>query len=79
MKCTGVIGLIALLPAALGVSAPAAGSILMPLCTGDGQVHMVPVPGSGAPGGARDNGCCIKGCHAGSSRKRIVREFEPAQ
>ena len=72
----------ALVPAALGVSAPVAGaSLLVPLCTGDGLVHMVQVPVQGQqqlPGG--DNGqCCAKGCHSGSSRKRGQRNFAPAQ
>ena len=73
--------LVSLLPAALNLSAPAmAGTLMMPLCTGDGQVRMVPVPG-GAPkaplGG--DNGCCAKGCHSSSSRKRLGKKIEPAQ
>lgn len=79
MSGGGVFGLIALLPLALNVSAPAAGSILMPLCTGDGQFHLVPLTGSGPAPSGSDNGCCIKGCHAGSSRKRLLKEIEPAQ
>ena len=65
-------GLMALVPAALSVAAPAAGaSILVPVCTGDGQVHMmtVPVGGEQAPGQG-SGACCAKGCHSGSSRKR---------
>lgn len=74
--------LTALVPAALNVSTPAAGaSLLVPVCTGDGLVHMVQVPVGGQqplPGG--DNGsCCAKGCHSGSSRKRGQRNFAPAQ
>ena len=65
-------GLMALVPAAMNVSAAAAGaSILVPVCTGDGQVHMmnVPVDGNQGPGSA-NSPCCAKGCHSGSSRKR---------
>jgi hypothetical protein len=43
----------------------------VPVCTGDGQVHMmtVPVGGDSAPGQGTGT-CCVKGCHSGSSRKR---------
>ncbi len=72
----------ALLPAALNVSAPAAGtSLLVPVCSGDGLTRMVQVPVQGQqqlPGGDRGS-CCAKGCHSGSSRKRSLRNFAPAQ
>lgn len=74
--------LTALVPAALNLSAPAAGtSLLVPICTGDGQVHIVRVPVQGqqqVPGGENGN-CCAKGCHSGSSRKRGQRNFAPPQ
>lgn len=72
MKRIALFGLIAMIPAALGTSpASAAGSLAVPLCTGDGQVLMVNVPirSSDVPGG-QTSGCCAKGCHASSSRKR---------
>ena len=55
-------------------------SLLVPVCTGDGLVHMVQVPvdGQQAPGGS-NGACCAKGCHAGSSRKRSLKNFAPAQ
>lgn len=71
----------ALAPAALNISAPAAGaSLLVPVCTGDGLVHMVQVPveGQQAPGNST-GACCAKGCHSGSSRKRSLKNFAPAQ
>lgn len=73
--------MIALAPAALNISAPAAGaSLLVPVCTGDGLVHMVPVPVDGPQGPGSSNGaCCAKGCHSGSSRKRSLKNFAPAQ
>ena len=68
-------GLIALLPAALNISAPAAGATLtMPFCTGDGQVRTVQVPIDGPQLPGKDSGqCCAKGCHSGSQRKRNAK------
>lgn len=79
MRGADLFGLLALLPAALNTPASAGASILMPMCTGDGQVHMVRVPLGGKPLPGSDSGCCIKGCHAGSSRKKLLKEIEPAQ
>lgn len=78
MRRLAHVGLVALVPALLNVSAAAASPILVPLCTGDGAVQMVPLPGS-APGPAKGDACCVKGCHGGSSRKRTLKEFEPSQ
>ena len=75
MKLVSLFGLIAMIPAALNASVPASsGSITILLCRGNGVAETVtmplrgsaPVPGHGDDGG----GCCAKGCHAGSSRKR---------
>ena len=69
-----LFALATLLPAALNTSpASAAGRLLVPLCTGDGVVRQVSLPLGPArlPGGDMP-GCCAKGCHAGSSRKRQV-------
>lgn len=73
------LAFVALIPAAFNGAVAAAGTIMVPLCTGDGQVHMVPIPkGPQLPG--EDQGtCCVKGCHAGSCRKKTLREFEPSQ
>ncbi|MFO1255809.1 MAG: hypothetical protein U1E37_09105 [Sphingomonadaceae bacterium] len=80
MKRRALFGLVALFPAALNLSAPAgAGTLMMPLCTGDGQVRMVEVPGTPKAPPGSDNGCCAKGCHGSSCRKRLTRKFEPAQ
>lgn len=71
MRFAALFGLVALFPAAVNAASVPVSGVLVPLCTGDGQVHMVRVPmrSPGAPGG-KDTPCCNKGCHAGSSRKR---------
>lgn len=80
MRRRAAFGLVALLPAALNLSAPAAaGPLMMPLCSGDGQVRMVEVPGAPKSPAGSDNGCCAKGCHSSSSRKRLQKKIEPAQ
>ncbi len=64
--------MLAMVPAAFNLSGPASGgTMMMPLCTGDGLVRMVEVPldGPRAPGQDQSN-CCVKGCHASCSRKR---------
>lgn len=80
MRLIRVLSIVALLPAALNLSVSAGASIMVPLCTGDGQVHMVPLP-AGQPRlpGDDSGACCVKGCHAGSCRKKNLRDFEPAQ
>lgn len=73
-------GLVALVPAAFNVTAASAMTIAMPICTGDGQVRTVEVPVDGSQGPLGPQGpCCAKGCHGGSSRKKVVKEFEPSQ
>jgi len=73
--------LLAIMPAALH-AAPMMRSdnLLVPICTGDGQTRLVEIPKGGSVprnGGEQD---CVKGCHAGSSRKRTgAPQFEPAQ
>lgn len=64
--------MLAMVPAAFNLSGPASGgTMMMPLCTGDGLVRMVEVPldGPRAPGQDQSS-CCVKGCHASCSRKR---------
>ena len=73
--------LLAILPAALHAAPVMAGdSLLVPICTGDGQTRLVAIPKGGTTprrGGEQD---CVKGCHAASSRKRTgAPQFEPAQ
>lgn len=81
MNRISTFGLVALIPAALNVSAAAsAATLTMPLCTGDGQVRLVEVPLEQAPGPGKNQGpCCAKGCHAGGSRKKAAKQFEPSQ
>jgi hypothetical protein len=70
VKLISAFALVALLPAAMN-AAPAAASVNVTLCSGTGQARSVSVPVSpGAPARQGDDGCCVKGCHAGSSRKR---------
>jgi hypothetical protein len=67
-----LFALAALIPAAFNPASAALGrSMLTPICTGDGAVHMVRTP-LDAPKlpGSDPMGCCAKGCHASGSRKR---------
>ena len=49
-----LFALLAILPAALHAAPVMAGdSLLVPICTGDGQVHTVQVPVDGRPGSSR--------------------------
>ncbi|MCK9543418.1 MAG: hypothetical protein M0R03_15465 [Novosphingobium sp.] len=65
------LGIVAMLPAALNLGATAqARTLVMPVCTGDGTVHMMRIPLDPADPASGQTGCCVKGCHAGSSRKR---------
>lgn len=85
MNRATLFGLLALIPAALNTTPASAqgGMITVPICTGDGQVHLVTMPlgRSGAPAipGSGDSGCCVKGCHGGSSRKRSSCHFDQSQ
>lgn len=79
MRRGQVFALVALIPAALGSASAMAGgrSMLVPICTGDGQVRMaeVPLDDPKLPG-SDPAGCCAKGCHA-NSRKRGCGAPEP--
>ncbi len=79
MKVLAHFSLVAMLPAVFNISAASASPIMVPLCTGDGQVHMVPIPGGDQQEPGSGNACCVKGCHGGSCRKRTLKEFEPSQ
>ena len=65
MKRAIVLGLIALLPAAVG-AAPVRGVLTVAVC-GGGAVA-VPLGHQDIPG-AEQPGCCAKGCHTGARRK----------
>lgn len=71
MRVRAMLGILTLLPAALGgVSASAASMQAVPICTGDGAVSTILIPVS-APAlpGKDTSACCVKGCHAAGSRK----------
>jgi len=76
-----IIGLAALVPAALNVSPAGVRGLAVPLCTGDGITRTVTVPVSD-PGFPTDErpGCCAKGCHTGSRKKhqtgKLIRDNE---
>jgi hypothetical protein len=73
MKLRHLLGIFAMLPAALNTSPAAAAarsSLAVPLCTGDGVARVVTVPvGSQDVPGRAVPGCCVKGCQSGE-RKR---------
>jgi hypothetical protein len=64
-----VLGLIALVPAAVG-AAPVH-RLEVALCDGAGTIS-IPLDGNDIPG-AQQPGCCAKGCHTGPMRKRGKR------
>ena len=76
MKRRMLLGLIALLPAALNISPARAGVLAMPVCMGDGLARTVtvPLPASDLPG-REQPGCCAKGCHTGSRKKERRSAF----
>ncbi|HET9630172.1 MAG TPA: hypothetical protein VFP14_11900 [Novosphingobium sp.] len=79
-----LLGLVALVPAALNAAPAADAALAVPLCSGDGLAHVVsiPLPSRGVPGGEQP-GCCAKGCHAGrgrgSRRKCQARQIDAQQ
>lgn len=79
MRRTGLLfALLALLPVALHAAPMAGSSMLVPICTGDGQTRLVPLPGGDKEPVPQQD--CVKGCHGGSTRKRVpAPQFEPAQ
>lgn len=70
MTLRALLGLIALVPAALNAAPAAARGVEVPICSGDGVARTVtvPIPGGQLPG-RTDSGCCAKGCHTGSRKK----------
>jgi len=80
-RAAPLFALLAIMPAALHAAPLMTNdNLLVPICTGDGQTRLVAIPKDGngpRKGGEPD---CVKGCHAGSSRKRAGGpHFEPAQ
>jgi hypothetical protein len=72
MKAGLLVGLLALVPAAVNASAPASTTIMAPTCTGAFQAVTIPVNPI-APVQQDGQPCCAKGCHANGSRKRLKR------
>lgn len=66
-----LMGYLALLPAMIGPLQAEARGIIAPLC-GGGFVTIPSSPADTPPGPAQGP-CCAKGCHTGSSRKRLDR------
>lgn len=72
MKPASLFGILALIPAAFN-AAPAIASktMMVPLCLEGGKPGFIAVPlGPADPLRDTGEGCCAKGCHAGSNRKR---------
>jgi len=78
MKCVNLLGLLALAPAALN-PAPASASgagLVVALCRDGKASGTITLPlGSQFPPARDGEGCCVKGCHAGSNRKRLFARF----
>jgi hypothetical protein len=72
MKPALLLGLLALLPAALNAQAPAAPVIAMAICGGSGPVPGFPSAPT-APTKPEGQPCCAKACHTGGCRKRFLR------
>jgi len=65
-----LLGIVALVPAALNAAPAPAHGLVVPLCSGSGEARTVTLPaGSGEVPGKEVPGCCAKACHTGS-RKR---------
>ena len=69
MKPVSLFAALALIPAAFNPN-PARAGIVVPLCIDGKQGQSVTIPMPASPFQREDAGCCAKGCHAGSSRKR---------
>jgi hypothetical protein len=79
VKVAPLFALIAIMPLALSANPGSASNLRVPLCAGDasGRTITLPIPGK-APRGPNDP-CCVKACHAGGNRKRIVKDFDTPQ
>lgn len=65
-----LFGIIALAPVALAITPASASPVLhLAICAGTDNARTITVPLPGKPSGG-DEPCCVKGCHAGGSRKR---------
>lgn len=75
MRAIVLLGLIALLPAAVG-AAPEQGHRAVPVCGGGARV--IPLGHQDVPG-AQQPGCCAKGCQTGGRKRGKRAGFDPAQ
>ena len=66
-----LLGGLTLLPAMIGPLEAEARGLIVPLC-GGGVLTSPGGPADGPPGPPQGP-CCAKGCHSGSSRKRLDR------
>lgn len=78
MRAIPIFGLVALLPV-IANAAPAAASLVVPICTGDGQDRSISLPLRHPAPGKEQSACCTSACHSGPSRKRLLRDFDPSQ
>lgn len=78
MRIFSLLGLLALIPAAFN-PAPGKASptgMVVPICRDGKAAGSIIVPLEPQLPPARDGeGCCVKGCHGGSSRKRLASCF----
>lgn len=76
MRHRSLLGVLALAPMALNVNvATAMSPIIAPLCSGGAAARGIAIPQAPSPSRNSEQGCCIKGCHVGSSRKRATRDI----
>lgn len=75
-RLLATFALVAMIPASLNATVPVSGGTMtLLLCTGAGPGGTVTVPVKPAAPFQRDTqSCCAKGCHGGSSRKKLVRK-----
>lgn len=66
-----LLGGLALLPAMIGPLEAEARNLIAPLCSGGTTI--IPASSGDGPPGPPQGPCCAKGCHSGSSRKRLDR------
>ncbi|MDE1917782.1 MAG: hypothetical protein KGJ57_09815 [Sphingomonadales bacterium] len=81
VRLVTVLGLVALVPAAVG-AAPAhdGDKLTLAVCDGLGGARTISVPlGHQDIPGAEQPGCCAKGCQTGTRKKGRRGRFDPAQ
>jgi len=70
VKVISLLALAALIPAAFNPGVAQARMVTVSLCAGDGTARTATIPLGPARPGSGEDGCCAKGCHSGSTRKR---------